>query len=356
MRIERSGAIPPLTPRVQDFLMQALSGIEVDSVQSHRERRVDYVCLRGLLAIELKTLEEDGSERMENLVSELRQRDDWPIFLDAAPLEAHVKHMGEQEAINGKIVNRIGRAAVNHLDKAVDQLEAHAKRFPRQNMVRMLILVNEDHEIYAPQTIAQVLAGALHRASTDKPRYKHVDFIVYFTERHAQMLDGRIAFPILIIRGAGVDETEWKADVPQLLLERWAVWNGLPVAGYSDSPKAFDPIDHLPDEAPRHERWRTDYRRNRYLESLTEEALRERFDEIMLINHLAFLKDRPITPPDDIIAGNMECFTHIMMEMSERAIPMTSFPQEAKRLVDAAKRLKLPEPVLEWIARTFHFH
>ena len=90
MRIERTGKVDPLTPRIEAFLRGALAGVSLDEVQDASDLRIDFSCLRGLLAVELKTLEDDGADRMENLTRELRERDDWPLFLGSAPIQSDV--------------------------------------------------------------------------------------------------------------------------------------------------------------------------------------------------------------------------------------------------------------------------
>jgi hypothetical protein len=93
MRIERTGSANLLTPRVKRFITEAIGGRDLDNIQHAEERRADYACLNSLLAIELKSLEESPSGRMDNLIEELRQREDWPEFLGSAPLNSFVKHL-----------------------------------------------------------------------------------------------------------------------------------------------------------------------------------------------------------------------------------------------------------------------
>lgn len=76
MRIERTGPVEPLTPRVERFILEALHGHSLDDPDNSEQLRPDYACLRGLVAIELKTLEDDDEERVENLVEQLHRRPD----------------------------------------------------------------------------------------------------------------------------------------------------------------------------------------------------------------------------------------------------------------------------------------
>ena len=50
----------------------------------------------------------------------------------------------------------------------------------------------------------------------------------------------------------------------------------------------------MPDQATRQDVWRLEYRRNSYLRPLLEEKLYARFDEVTLVNSLAFLEDSPL--------------------------------------------------------------
>lgn len=348
MRIERSGPVEPLTPRLVSFLKEALGGVSMDDIQNPEQLRIDYTCLNGLVAIELKSLEEDGSARMDNLTDELRQRDDWPAFLGSAPIQSFIKHTKDPEGLNKRVLDRIGRGIINHLKKANRQLEAHCASFPRRNVVRVLLLVNEDHEAYDPNTVSYILWHAIRRVNEDRPLYEHVDLIIYMTERHAQVVDNRLAFPTLIIESPNITTAPWKSDVGQLFVERWAKWNNNPLHRGEVDPASFTTIDHIPESAPRHERWRTDYRRAPYLRPLTFEQLRQRFDEITLMSSFSFLKGSPIPMNQEATMNNMINFTHMMVEMGERGIPITQFAYETDRAVAAARRLGLPQNAIDW--------
>jgi hypothetical protein len=174
MRIERKGPVAKLTPRLERFFIEALGGESLDNILHAEARRADFRCLRGLLAIELKTLEQDASQRLDNLTAELTQRPDWPAFYGSAPIEPFLRHMQDPEQVKRRFVDRIGRAVKGHVSKADKQLAAHESTFPRKNLLKLMILANEDHEIYDP---------AMVRYSTQKILHRH-----YFTIRQTQAL------------------------------------------------------------------------------------------------------------------------------------------------------------------------
>jgi hypothetical protein len=334
---------------VKQFLVEQLSGVSLDDLQSPSGLRPDYLCLNGLLAVELKSLEEDGSARMENLVDELEQRDDWPVFFGMAPLHAMLKNTNDSGALERRALDRMGRGILNHLKKANRQLEAHRVRFPRRSAVRMLLLVNEDHPTYDPQAVSYILWHAMRRRQADgQLLYEHVDLAMYLTERHAQTIESRVAFPVVLVEGQTCIEEPWKSQVGALVSSRWAAQYG-PHVYTRDMHSPFSTIEQIPKSAPRHEWWRINYRRRPYLADLTDAALRDRFDELMVISMLGMVKGSPVKVLPEAMTANMERFTHLMEEMNGRGIPITRFQYTPARESAAAKRLGFPESVVRWI-------
>lgn len=351
MRIERTGGAKPLTPRVVAFLQEKLGGISLDELEGDVRRRVDYVCLNGELAVEIKTLEEDGSGRMDNLYEELRAREDWPVFLGSAPLEAFVTNTTDPEQVRRRILDRIGRAILNHLKKAEKQLAAHTKDHPHEKLVRLLILVNEDHEIYEPETVAYVLWHAVRRRDAGKLQFPHVDGVIYLTERHASVVANRLAFPIVSIEGQAIAEALWKRPVLNRVVEEWASHANVPLFE-AESARNFATIDAVPDEMPLHEAWRLAYRRNPYMRTWSEEKIRDRFDEVTLVTLLAGLKAPPIQLPQEALMTSMEMFTHLTLELGERRLPAERVQPTLGRYLAAANRLNLPPAASTWLRQS----
>lgn len=353
MRIERKGPIEPLTPKWRSFLLEALGGVDLDKTQSAEVTRPDFACLSGLLVIEMKSLEEDGSARMDNLTEEMQKRADWPVFIGSAPIQAMVRHMDDPHSVLRKFIDRMGRAIVNHLKKANKQLGAHAEAFPRKNQVRIMLLINEDHEIFEPAAVAYILQHALKRKKGNEPLYPNVDAVIFTSERHATIRNGKITFPILSVEGPGLESDVWKRDVIDNVFERWSQWSGKPT--YSGDPKAtnFTTIDDIPDQMARHDLWRLQYRRKPYMRGISNEDLRDRFDETFVVTTLKMTKTSPFEPTDKAVDAAMQVFTHIMIEMGERGITMSEFALQTGRLAIAAERLHFPASVVDWLRNDF---
>lgn len=349
MRIERTGPVERLTPQVESFLLAGLGGVSLDQVQSHERTRIDYVCLRGLLAVELKTLEGAPAERTNNFVDSLRTRPDFPMFFGSVPLEAAFKNMAEPEKLRRAALDRVGRTIVNHMKKADSQLAQHAADFPRRTCLKILVLVNEDHPEYDPETVAWVVQRELGRVLDGQRRYANTDAVLYLTERHGQALGGRIAFPICAIHGPAMELQPWKEDVLGHVVRRWSTFHGRPLHMVDQDELSFETIDHVPDQMPRHELWRLQYRRNPYLAHLSDDQLRDEFDEVMLVTELWGMKGSPIKLDMEAATVAMERFTHIQIEMHNRALPISRFDHSFDRQLAAAARLNLPARAVKWL-------
>lgn len=350
MRIERTGPIKKLTPRFVDFLVGALRGVSLDEIHSHQKTRIDYACLNWLVAIELKALETDPSERTHNFVDSLRSRDDFPTFFGSVPLEAAFKNMKEPEKLRRAAMDRLGRAIITHMKKANDQLGQHMIDYPRRTCLKVLVLINEDHPEYDPQSVAWIAQHEMARENDAGYRYANIDAVIYLTERHGQTIDGRVAMPIAAIHGPMIEEQAWKEDLLQHIARRWSTWQGRPFYAIDEGDEtSFDTIEHVPDEMPRHELWRLQYRRQPYLRHLNDDELRNEFDEVMLVTTLWGIKGSPIKLNMESSTTAMERFTHIQIEMHERALPMERFGYEFHRELAAARRLKLPQAAIDWL-------
>ncbi|MEI9990210.1 MAG: hypothetical protein WDM86_09240 [Rhizomicrobium sp.] len=349
MRIERTGKIEPLTPRIERYLKEALSARSLDDAHSSEQRRPDYVCLKDILVVEVKTLEGDGTERIENLNDQLREREDYPPFYGKVPVESLLKNLSDPEAVRRKLSDRIGRAIVTHLRKADGQLAAHAERFPRKNLVRLVILVNEDHELYEPNIVGFIVHRALSRLDDNgKPAYGNIDAVIYMTERHATQIDGKVAFPLLAIHGRGIDIDPWKEAFLHRFTDGWAAWNGNPLYDNGSRPDEFEAMDHIPERMRRQDLWNLEYRRNRYMKDIKDERLREHFDESIVMSMLSMMINSPIKPTQQQITDNLRWSSHLLLEINARGIPMTRFAYSLERTLAAARRLRMSQQVLDW--------
>lgn len=350
VRIERRGETEPLTPRFVSFLVEALGGQSLDDIQDSSDLRADYACLRGLLAVEVKSLEDDGSARMDNLVASLESREDWPSFFGKWPTESVLRNLTDRDNAAQQMSQRFGRAIVNHLKKANRQLEAHSLAFPRKNLVRLVVIVNEDQAIYEPQSVAHTIGQALSRMENDRPRYPNIDAVLFITERHAAIINGTMTFPIVIVGGKPLEVAPWKEIVLRRLLDAWAAWTGAPAFEMTSTAiPSFTTIEHIPDRMRRQDLWRLEYRRAPYMRSWTDNQLRDRWDDVMTVNLLSSAKTSPMKSPLSDVRWSFEVFAHLMEEVALRGLPLPFFKPTRIRVLSAAQRVGASNETLEWL-------
>lgn len=358
VRIERRGEVKPLTPRFMRFMREALGGLSLDDLQAPNQMRADFACLRGLLAVEVKSLEEDASARLSNLTEELEEREDWPLFYGAWPFDSVIANLKDPDPVKRRVAERIGRAIVNHLKKANDQLAAHATAFPRANLVRLVVLINEDHEVYDPAMAVYVIQRVLTRLDGERLKYESIDAVMFLSERHATRIGDDVAFPIVTVTGRPVEEAIWKGEVLDFMASKWSGWTGarhisIETESAASVINSFTTIEHIPDQMRRQDKWHLEYRRNPYMRSWSYEQIRDHWDEVNIVGMLAFIKDAPVKPSKDEIARFLERFTHLMDEIAHRGLPMTMFKAEPNRMNEAARRTEIPQAGLAWLAAYF---
>lgn len=360
-RIERRGKVRPLTPRFMCFLRSALSSVALDDTQDSTQRRPDFSCWHDLLVIEVKSLEEDATRRMSNLTEELEKREDWPTFLGEWPVDSVVHNLKEedQESVKGKIYERIGRTIKSHLKTASKQLAAYAEDNPRTSQVRVVVLINEDWEVYHPNLVSLIIQEALARQEEDDPKYKSIDAVLYMTERHGKPDGNNIAHPAVILPGPVMENCPWKNSVIDFLAQRWCHWEGARYIevgpdGAEDIINEFTTIEHIPDQMRRQDAWRLAYRRNPYMRSWAYEKIRDHWDDVDVISLFASMKDSPIKLSEAGITKLHEQFAHLLDEIAHRGLPMERFDPECDRMMDAAKRMKIPPVGLAWLKRFFN--
>jgi hypothetical protein len=85
------------------------------------------------------------------------------------------------------------------------------------------------------------------------------------------------------------------------------------------------------------------------MEHWPDDQLRERFDELACLGKLAFTKNSPYKPSDDIICSMMAWMSHMTLEMGWRAIPLTEFQHTPERHAEAGRRLGLNDEIIHWL-------
>lgn len=143
----------------------------------------------------------------------------------------------------------------------------------------------------------------------------------------------------------------WKTTVIDNVVERWARAGRTNFVQKEFGKTEFVAIDRIPKRLSNQEAWEIEYRRRPYMARWSDEKVRDRWDEVMLFNLLAFVKGSPVTVLRPAIHENMQRFTHLMQETAHRGLALPFFKPTLERFHAATHRLNLPDLLIEpWLA------
>jgi hypothetical protein len=349
--IERNGGPEPITPRFESFLETAMSGRSLD-LEGDVETRPDYACLGGALVIEIKSLEGDPTERLENAIAPAKERETWPKFLGSWPLDAIVKNLptDEADALKKSVFDRLGRAIVTHMKKANAQLGAFSHSNEGGHL-KLLALINEDFVEYSPSSVTFIVQREFQRRTNEgKPRYPYIDAVLFLTERHATHLQGRVTFPIVQIYGTEIEQKPLALELMKRLVHRWGKsTHEFLIDETQAEMDDFIAIDENPQTMRQQDLWNRDYKRKTYMRGWADHDVIELWDMTVLLTLLAFHADPPMRVPKDGTIKLMETTSHLMSEFASRGIPMDRLKPTRERNEIAIGKVTYGPAVQKWL-------
>ena len=307
---------------------EVIDRLELPSDPTHR-RKADYLLGGRSVIVELKTLSDDVSHKIEAIADRHRDRDDWPLFFGTVDVRKVLARLPDGEEIYGKLVNALGRSVEAAVRSAEEQITHTREVLKLPDAVGVLVILNEAVEILDPYVVGHRVAQLLRRPRTGNSTADKLNFVWLLFESHAMgVVAGRPAAPSFLIRGDGASRFEWFDAFHKDVVRRWAEWNGgIAVLGDAPDPSKInfrsmkDMRELAPTQIPRHELWRRQYRANPYLRALTDEGVLERGADIMRRLTPHFIKEGPGYSPETV-NPLMEEFTHFQEEASYRALDL----------------------------------
>jgi hypothetical protein len=325
MRVERRGGPPDLQSAFEHFVVHYLKGRLLDD-RKNEEAKLgkfpDFACFRDLVLIEMKHLESQQNERVDDTYKNKVLPDEEPIFYGARRVDFDKLSNGEE--IRSAILNKLSQTIETQLRKANRQFGDYRTRNPRKNSLSVCLLLNSQINEFSPD----VVMHSVHRKMkpiSDGIRFPHIDAVIYISEKHFQKLaDGRIAFAIVTVIGVPAVEQFWKMELVELLAQKWSAFRtgGAPVSGSADQ---FEAVDDIPDSMSRSEAWKMAYRRNPYLRKKTDQQLKVHFHRCVALTSLAFVKGNWPKPNHDQTDGRMKLFSDAIDEINSRGLDMRQF-------------------------------
>ena len=122
------------------------------------KQRADYLFADRRIVIELKTFMTDPSPKVEKELNKHESRDDYPVSYGKVELQEILQHLPDGEKINKRIYRKVTRSVKNAIRSAEDQIRDTKEIFALNESVGLLVLLNEDISVLAPEIV-------VHKAS-----------------------------------------------------------------------------------------------------------------------------------------------------------------------------------------------
>lgn len=329
---------PTLEARFTRFL-EGLPGAEVidrlawPGDPQHR-RKADFLLSNRKVIVEIKTLTDDPSPKVEATADKHCERDDWPVFYGTSDVRKVLANLPDGEAIYSKMVNALGRSVETAVRSAEEQVTHTRRALGLPHAAGVLVILNDSIDILDPYLVGHRVAQLMRRPRTGNREAEKLDFVWLMFESHVMgSVEGFPAVPCILINGEGKDRFPWFGHLHHDLVRRWACANGgISVAGDAPDPSKIkflsmkDATTPPPKQLPRHEWWRSRYHARPYLQPLTDDELLSRGADIMRRVMPHFLKGGPGYLAETV-NPLMEEFTHFLEEMNHRGIDMRRIPK-----------------------------
>lgn len=325
IHIERTGGPPDLPAAFAHFVVHHLRGRSLDDNKDEEARRgqfPDFACYRDLVLIEMKHLEAEQNERINETYKSRAPADEVPLYYGKRRIDLNQFSNGRE--IASAIISKLARTLETHLGKANDQFEDYGRRNPRKNSVSICLLLNSKIDEFSPDVVIYAVQQKLRRPPPAGPRFPHIGAVLYISEKHAQKLpDGRIAFAIAQIVCAPTIEQRWKMGVIERVMQSWSEFR-TGAAAVSGRPNGFESVVDVPPRMPHHEHWKLAYRRHPYLRRLTDRQLIVHFHRCVGFSALLTKGGWPM-PSQEQHLGYVRDFGDAIEEINHRGIDLRQF-------------------------------
>jgi hypothetical protein len=351
IHIERTGGPPDLPTAFTHFVVHSLRGRSLDD-QKNEESRLgkfpDFACYRDLVLLEMKHLEAEQNERVNDTFKSLVNSEEEPVFYGTRRIDFGTFSNGNE--IASAVLGKLGRTIESQLSKANQQFGEYRNRNPRKNSLSICIFLNSRIDEFSPD----VFMYAAHSKLKPTPggvRFPNIDAVLYISEKHVQQLDiGRVAFAIIQIICVPAEEQRWKMEIIERIMQAWSEFRtgGVAATGRLDQ---FESITDIPPTMARHEAWRLAYRRNPYLRKLTKEQLKIHFHRCLGFNSLSLLSGGWDRPPQEQCMAYIRSFGDTIEEINHRGIDLREFsPRDLSPQERAHAYAGLPKELIQMLS------
>ena len=194
------------------------------------ERRADFLLFDRRVILEVKSLEVDTSSKVEGVLSAHRDRKDFPLFYGEMELSKVLEHLPDGKEINDQIFLRTTRSVEDAVRSAEQQIENTTRLLSLQDSVGVLVLLNQNIDIFTPEVVSYRLAKHFRGKGKDGSAHSPIAFSWLIFESHfLEHGPSTKSLPLVILQGANAKQYAWFDELLANLQTAWAKFNGHPI-------------------------------------------------------------------------------------------------------------------------------
>jgi hypothetical protein len=172
MRFERNGGPPDLQSAFTNLIVSRLHGRILDdnhAIESADGKFPDFGCFRDLMLIEMKHLETDQQDRINEVINTKLDPAEKPIFFGTMESHFVIDAASNAAEINAAISAKLSRTVEQLLSTANRQFKDYCTRHPRKNAVRICVILNSTLREWSPDVIVHSIHSKMK--SKVEPRF-----------------------------------------------------------------------------------------------------------------------------------------------------------------------------------------
>jgi len=232
----------------------------------------DYFLKNREIVAELKCLERDSMPKLQEFVDELKEARG-KIFYGEMAFDKYIKDFPDKDKLNKKAIKIVTHALRNDVGKANKQILETKQALGLSNSSGLLIVVNVNNRALTPDLAKYALLSLLStRSFLGKTNYNSISACIYLSEAHPEF--GLLPF-IVIDRDRSKSKDLAAIDIKCLeeLQLKWAQFRGIPLIKGTEDMLDKLKMNSNRNSGPkkRHEVWREDYRKERYMADLSDD-------------------------------------------------------------------------------------
>ena len=329
MRIERRGGAPDLQTAFKKFVVRRLGGRALDDNQDAEAAEgkfPDFACFRDIVLMEMKHLETDQHDRINEVFDTEIDPAEKPIFYGQREGHFITENVSNGEAIKNTITSKLSRTIEKLLHQANRQFSSYRSRHPCKNSVSICIILNSTLREFTPETVIHAIQGKMKLNASGELRFPAIDAILYISEKHFKILpDGRIGLAVGIFEAAGTVFHPWKQQFVDRIVETWSRMRTGSKPVPSEDVSHFDPIHDIPKTMSRSDSWYLEYQRRPYMSALPVERLKVLFNRCVAKISVSFVKGNWPKPPMEEAMKQGRVFAHLIEETNRRGLDLRQF-------------------------------